>query len=123
MLSRERRVRRCQSATQRGRCNGPQRYIWPQVSGLDLKKQSRDVGSTYIPKVQMITKVKKSRPRSPKRKASKKTTSTKKTKKTNEKSLYGDDHHLMDTMTSPETEPGQNSLDSSSISTSDQESQ
>ncbi|KAL6052630.1 hypothetical protein STEG23_025822, partial [Scotinomys teguina] len=56
--------------------------------------------------VQMITKVKKTRPRSPKRKASKKTTFTKKTKKSNEKSLYGDDHHLMDAMTSPETEPG-----------------
>ncbi|KAL6048283.1 hypothetical protein STEG23_029915 [Scotinomys teguina] len=82
----------------------------------DSKSSSGRCGTTRRSKVQIITKVKKISPRNPKRNASRKTTSTKKTKKANEKPLYGHYHGLMEMMTSSDT-------DSSSIPTSDQESQ
>ncbi|KAL6030477.1 hypothetical protein STEG23_031381 [Scotinomys teguina] len=73
----------------------------------DGKSSSRRCRTAIRSKVQMVTKVKETRPRSPKRKASKKITFTKKTKKANEKSPYGHYHGRMDAMTSPKTGPGQ----------------
>ncbi|KAL6063373.1 hypothetical protein STEG23_021188 [Scotinomys teguina] len=117
----------------------PTKKMKPSTSGTESKKSTthhepktrtagkkdgesspRRLRTTRSFKVQMIIKLKKTRPQSPKRKASKKTTYSKKTKKANGKSLYGHYHGLMEVMTSPETEPGQSSLDSD---TSDQESQ
>ncbi|XP_059106947.1 histone H1.0-B-like [Peromyscus eremicus] len=116
----------------------PTKNIKPSTSGTKAKKaktrretKTRTAGkkdgepsSRSCKVAQVITKVKKTRPRSPKRKASEKTTtSTKKTKKANKKSLFGHYHRLMEEMARTETDPGQSSLESSSVSTSDLESQ
>ncbi|KAL6085323.1 hypothetical protein STEG23_032582 [Scotinomys teguina] len=87
--------------------SGPKSKKAKTAGKKDGKASSRRCRTAIRSKVQMITKVKKTRPRSPKRKASKKITFTKKTKKANEKSPYGHYHRLMDAMTSPKTGPGQ----------------
>ncbi|XP_042125126.1 uncharacterized protein LOC121825706 [Peromyscus maniculatus bairdii] len=117
----------------------PTKNVKPSTSGMKSKKaktrretKARAAGnkdgessSRSCRMAQVVTKVKKTRPRSPKRKASEKTTtSTRKTKRANKKSLFGQYHRLMEEMARTETDPGQSSsVESCSVSTSDLESQ